>query len=130
MAHWVHALFLCARLPVRMASLNFMTDSPSMQRIKSRLDALQISCATFSTACGLPPSVFSNLLRGIRNDGPKEAMLADMSLRLVELGDTVSPLRLPDNPRDLARLMEHVAERGTSVEKIRLAMIELFGGQS
>ncbi len=106
------------------------TVSPSMQRVKSRIDALGVSGATFATSCGLKPSMFSDLLRGIRSSGATEHKLATTSELLVELADAIAPLQIPNDPANLTRLLHHMQENGVTVEAVRSAIGSVFGDEA
>jgi len=110
------------------------TTSTQLNRIRQRLDDLDLAVGTFARACGFSPSALSQAMRGSMNlTGESEAALATASARLTEIAVAIRPLSLPPNADDLRVILEHVAAYPDSIGELGASINKVFnssGSQS
>jgi hypothetical protein len=104
----------------------------TMSRVKARTDALKLSlrlpARNIALIAGLSPAVFSNGLLGTTYlGGETEMRLAEITLKLQELEDAVSPLALPTDAERLRLILDYVNESKIQSDSIRAAVQSLFG---
>jgi hypothetical protein len=109
-----------------------MALTTTMSRVKARTDALKLSlklpARNIALIANISPAVFSNGLLGTTYLGAETEMrLAEITLKLQELEDAVSPLALPTDAERLRLILNYVNENKIQSDNIRAAVQSLFG---
>jgi hypothetical protein len=99
-------------------------------RIESRLQELGCSAIFLCTLAGIPPTRLNLALRKMKPLSQRDAeVLLDLSNRLVQLRDALSPIPLGlDDPVKVRGLLDQMESRGLTAEDIRKSVQMLFEG--
>lgn len=108
------------------------TTSTQLNRIRQRLDDMNLAVGTFARACGFSPSALSQAMRGgMGLTGPSEAKLAEASALLYDVSLAIYPLALPGNAHDLQMILEQVKENELiALREIRNKVFNVSGSKS
>jgi hypothetical protein len=109
-----------------------MALTTTMARARERADMLKatakISARQLAVLVNLSPTVLGNAFAGVTYLGSeKETRVAEATLLLLRLEESVRPLRLPENTDQLRKLLDFVKEHDVDPDSIRAAMSSLFG---
>jgi hypothetical protein len=106
--------------------------STTMARARERSDMLKatakISARQIAVLIDISPTVLGNAFGGVTYMGAdKEKELAEVTLNLMLIEDSIRPLRLPENTDSLRKLLNFVKDHGIELETIRTSIQSLFG---
>jgi len=106
----------------------------TMARTIERMDSLRVSmklsARQLAVLVGMSPTVLGNAVSGVTYLGvDKERELSEVTLLLMTLGESCRPLRLPEKPDDLRKLLDYVRDHQVQPEQVRAAIQNLFGGK-
>jgi hypothetical protein len=102
--------------------------SITLNRMKQNAQDSGVPMATVGLICGVRPTSLSSAFRGVMTlSSHVEARLFQVSCRALELRDAFQPLRLPDNDKDLGRLVEELESGRLTLDGIRADVKRMFG---
>src|ERR1700739_1286713 len=88
----------------------------------------RLSGNTLAALCGVSTGYLSNAFRGLTKvPGDIELRIIETASLLKNLSDAIFPLLLPNDPRNLGRILKFVKENDISAGQIYLALSSVFG---
>ena len=102
--------------------------STTLARARTNMEAAKISGATLACLAGIAPSTLSAAYREqVRLDSQTELKLFETSIAVLQLQQTLRPLREPTSVSGLRQMLDFVELNQTKPEEIRGALLSLFG---
>lgn len=104
--------------------------SITLNLAKHNAETAGISAATLAKLFGISAGAMSNAFRGIGYLGSeREASLLTLTTRIVELQESLRPLREPTDVGELRRLLDALEQRGITPEFVRSNVNQIFGNE-
>jgi hypothetical protein len=102
--------------------------SITLNRAKQNMADASVPMATLAQIAGLRPTSMSSVFRGTMTlDSNEELRLFTLSCRVLELKIALDPVRLPDDWRDVAKMVAALEDQRVSLDEIRAAVSRMVG---
>jgi hypothetical protein len=94
--------------------------SATLNRFRATCQAAGIPMSVIAQVVGVKPTSLSSALRDVMNLGSEtDARLHTVSVRVLELREAFAPMRLPDDPVSLGKLVSGFEDGRISLDVIR-----------
>jgi hypothetical protein len=105
--------------------------SATLNRFRTVCQTFGVPMSTVATVVGVKPTSLSSALRDVMTlSGETEARLHSVAVRLSELRDAFEPVRLPDDPVALEKLVDNSESGHFSLDEIRSFVNRILDGET